>query len=167
MQGDITKSFGYWGDTNKTYQVGKEFRIRQADMLMKNFANNWIAGGGLGSFDSSWEGYDDWLPRPYLVESEWLNLLSKLGVIGISLWFAAFFCLFKSCINTARKAEQVNDSLFIYSLTAGFLSMTVGSFFQTCYSSILFHLYIMFLLLVLSATPKIVNYSRQLTSHLT
>jgi len=150
LQSDITKSFGYWKGT-EIFEGGMEYRIRQADMLLTRFDNNWVEGTGLGSFDPDYEGYADWQPRPYLYELEYLNLLAKLGVVGISLWLAAFFFLFVGCLRAVRKAVKPEHRGFVLGLTAGLVALMVGSFVQTGYSSVSFHLYIVLMLLVLSA----------------
>ena len=150
LQDDITKSFGYWEGT-ETFVGGFDFRIRQTNMLLAFFDKNWLVGAGLGAFDPTWEGYEEWLPRPYLVELEYLNLLAKLGLIGISLWIAAFVFLFSGCIRTARRALNMQHKGFIFGLTAGLFALMVESILQTGYSSVLFNLYIVLMLLVLAA----------------
>ncbi len=151
LQGDITKSFGYWEASDETFAPGLEYRVRQVDALLTMFGNNWLAGAGLGSFDPTYEGYQDWLPRPYLVELEYLNLLAKLGVVGISLWIAAFFFLFVGCIRAGRRAAKPEYRGFVLGLTAGLGALMIASIVQTGYSSVYFHLYIVLILLVLSA----------------
>lgn len=155
LQGDIAKSFGYWQGTS-SYDFGVEFRIRQIDMLLTMFDKNWLFGAGLGAFDPTWEGYEDGLLRPYLVEMEYFNLLAKLGIIGISLWIGAFIFLFAGCIRTARQASIAEHRGLILGLTTGLVAMMAASFVQTFYSAALFHMYVVLVLLVLAAarTPR-------------
>lgn len=150
MQGDIAKSFGYWGENDESYTTGLDYRSRQANMLLVMFKENWLAGAGLGSYDPTFEGYEEWLPRPYLVELEFNNLLAKLGVVGFSLWIGAFISLIIGCIRSARRSIILRHRMFIYSLTAGLISLMVQSAVQTGYSSISFHLFVVFMLFSLS-----------------
>lgn len=150
IQSDLSKSFGYWGEDNENYVRGKEFRERQSDMLLRNFFEHWLVGGGLGGYDATWEGHEEWLPRPYLVEVEYLNLLAKLGIIGCALWLAAFFYLFRGCLRAAQRAPTLDAKMFLYAATAGLASLMIGSAFQTLYSSVVFHLYVAFLILITS-----------------
>ncbi len=149
LQGDITKSFGYWQKSD--ISPGLEYRIRQSDMLLKRFADNWQTGTGLGSFDTTYEGNADWLPRPYLYELEYHNLLAKLGIIGISFWLIAFFFLFIGCIRAVRRAIKPEHRGFAIGMMAGLISLMLGSIVQTTYSSVYFHLYVVLVLLTLSA----------------
>ena len=150
MQDDITKSFGYWGENDDTFTRGLDYRLRQANMLRVMFKENWFAGAGLGSYDPTFEGYEEWLPRPYLVELEFNNLLAKLGVVGFSLWIGAFISLIIGSIRSAKRSITLSHRMFIYSLAAGLISLLAQSAVQTGYSSISFHLYVIFMLFSLS-----------------
>lgn len=154
MQDDITKSFGYWGEHNETYSFGMSYRLRQANRLLENFQDNWASGAGLGSYDSTSESYEEWLPRPYLAELEYNNLLAKLGIVGFSLWISAFMMLIIGSIKSARKSVILNHRMFVYSLIAGLISLMVQSIIQTGYSSLSFHLYVVFMLLSISLVNK-------------
>jgi len=161
LQGDITKSFGYWEESDPTFVGGLDYRSRQAAALLTRFGNNWLTGVGLGSYDPNYEGYADWLPRPYLAELEYLNLLAKLGVIGFSLWIAAFFSLLVACIRAVRQTVDPEHRGLVTGLTAGLVALMVASSVQTLYSSVNFHLYVVLVLLVLSALRAPQLQSRQ------
>ena len=140
-------------------------------MLLTIFKDNWITGTGLGDFDSEamldlgiWSrrirGYgpgpgdtvDDILkwPRPYISEMEYFNLLRKLGVVGFSMFVSAFGVLFLGCLRMCRRAATSEQRGFIVGLTAGLASLIVAGMTNAVYSSMYFHLYVVFVLLVLS-----------------
>jgi hypothetical protein len=150
MQGDILKIFGAW-DTD-LFRIGFEYRMRQINMLMNMFFEFPIFGAGLGAFDPLHEGYEESLARPYLVELEYLNLLAKLGTIGFGLIAAAFVFLLLDCLRRARRAPSSEVRFTILGFAAGLIALMVASITNTLYSSVLFHLYVVILLLVSSAS---------------
>lgn len=138
---------GDWKSDN--FLSGLEFRREQAGMLWEQFSENWLFGAGLGAFNSTYDFYAD-NPRPYLVELEFLNLFSKLGLIGMMGFFISFFCLIVGCINGIRRAACPDVRSFVAGLGCGLVAMIIASISNTGYSSIYFHLYIVVLLLTLS-----------------
>ena len=157
LQDDPAKAFGRWSEELPGIADDLSYRWRQADMLITRFTDNWLVGTGLGYFDETSEFVLAYGPRPYLLELEFLNLLSKLGIIGISFWITAFLFLFIACIRAVHRAVKREHRVFLLGLTAGLGSFMVGSMFQVLYSSMYFHLYIVLILLVLSALrdPKL------------
>lgn len=157
LQNDLTRAFGRWSENQPGVAGELTYRWRQADMLFTRFSDNWLVGTGLGYFDETSEFVLAYGPRPYLLELELPNLTSKLGIIGISLWTTAFLSLFVGCIRAVHRAAKPEHRIFLLGLTAGGVSFMVGSLFHVSYSSAYFHLYIVLILLVLSAlrAPKL------------
>ena len=158
LQDDFTKAFGRWSEKQPGVTGELTYRWRQANMIISRFDDNWLVGTGLGYFDETSEFVLAYGPRPYLLELELPNLMSKLGIIGISLWTTAFLSLFVGCIRAVNRVAKPEHRIFLLGLTAGLVSLMVGSIFHVSYSSAYFHLYVVLILLVLSAlrAPKLV-----------
>jgi hypothetical protein len=164
LQDDPAKAFGRWSEDLPGIADDLSLRWRQLDMLITRFGNNWLVGTGLGYFDETSEFVLAYGPRPYLLELELVNLMSKLGIIGISLWVTAFLSLFVGCIRAVRRAAKPEHRVFLLGLTAGLVSLMVGSIFHVNYSSAYFHLYVVMIILVLSAlrAPKLARFHSNL-----
>lgn len=158
MQGDVTKAFGRWEEADR--KVGVEYRLGQTDHLLSVFKENWIAGAGLGYYDPEYEGHADWLPRPYLLELEYLNLLAKLGLVGFGMLAAAFMCLLTACIGMGRRTGNPEHRALIAGLSAGLVALMVASITNTGYSSAYFHAYVALILLSLSALRYLARHAR-------
>ena len=154
---NLMMAFGRWSEYKAGTKADLTVRWRQANMLLTRFDNNWLVGTGLGYFDETSEFVLAYGPRPYLLELELPNLTSKLGVIGISLWTTGFLSLFVGCIRAVHRAAKPEHRIFLLGLTAGLVALMVGSLFHVNYSSAYFHLYVVLILLVLSAlrAPKL------------
>ena len=147
-QGDIFKTFGSWD--SDIYHAGYQYRVRQMGMLMERFFEYPLAGTGLGTYNISYEGYEEGLFRPYLQELEYVNLLAKLGVLGFGMLIFAFGFLFFECLRTAIQMKASEEKGLIVGLTAGLVGLMISTATNTLYSSILFHFYIVIILLSLS-----------------
>jgi hypothetical protein len=152
VQGDLTKTFGYW--SFEDFQAGLDYRSRQFDFLFEGFRSHWLLGTGLGWFDPRYEGFADFLTRPYLQELEYMNLLTKLGLVGFSLLLLSFVCLFYECLLTRRMAATPQHRAMVEGFSAGLVSMLTASISNTGYSMMLFHVYVVLLLLVLGAVRR-------------
>ncbi len=151
-RGDFQTAFGRWTTDDMT--VGSDYRLRQVNSLMEMFKKSPLVGVGLGAFDPSYEGHADWLSRPYLVEMEFVNLLAKCGILGCAFIAAAFAALIGACWIKAVRSPVPDERGLMAGLAAGLIALLVESSVQTMYSSILFHLYVVFVLLSLSATYR-------------
>jgi len=171
LHGDVKKVFQY-GQGVEYFRLGSAYRLKQIDMHLTIFEDNWITGAGLGHYDHEamrrlivWSrrsrGFGPhpiadsgdviltW-PRPYISEMEYFNLLKKLGVVGFSMFVSAFGVLFLGCLRMCRRAATSEQRGFIVGLTAGLASLLVSGMTNAIYSSMYFHLYVVFVLLVLS-----------------
>lgn len=158
LQNNLTRAFGRWSDKQPGVKGELSLRWRQGIMLLTRLDDNLLVGTGLGYFDETSEFILAYGPRPYLLELELPNLMSKLGIIGISIWITAFLSLFAGCIRAVHRAAKPEHRIFLLGLTAGLVALMVGSIFHVNYSSAYFHLYVVLILLVLSAlrAPKLV-----------
>lgn len=159
-RGDVLTAFGYWWGTEQ-FSVGLDFRVDQFRMLMNMFAKNPVFGVGLGAYDPTWEGFELWLPRPYIVELEFVNLLAKLGVIGFFVFSIVIFALFYSCYRVARKARTAEHKALATGVGSGLLALTVASFTNSIYSSVYYHLYLIMTLVVISHIPFLETKARR------
>jgi hypothetical protein len=158
LYNDISIAFGDWFSSSSI--AGFNYRSMQVVSLLNMFFDNPIAGNGLGSYDPNWVGYRDWLPRPYLVELELINSMAKLGVIGFGLLVFSFYLLISRCIRIAKYSIHPQYRNLITGMAAGLISLLMQSTVQTLYSSVMFHLYVVSLLLVLGGVNKMGTVSK-------
>lgn len=151
---DVLRVFGFW---DRGPGSGLDYRAKQAKVLMSTFRENWLMGTGSGSFDTTSEWTSTQAPsgeltsRPYLSELELLNMLTRLGVIAFGLLLAAFVILFRECTRMARHASSRSQRRLVLGLAAGMVALLAVALTSSAYSSLFFHLYIVIILLVLSA----------------
>jgi O-antigen ligase len=146
---DATVAFGKW--KGEQIEAGMTVRLEQAEILMKLFKNSPLAGVGLGGYDPDYERFSEELRRPYLQELEYHNLLAKLGIVGAALLVCAFGFLFYGCWRGIRRTSSPEKLGLIAGLMAGLVALLVASATNPVFSSLYFHLYVVMLLLALSA----------------
>jgi hypothetical protein len=134
-----SQAAGFWGDT---LQEGAQFRMRQFDFLLSEFAGSPLWGKGFGLVLKDFEGFEAWLPKPYLQELEWINFLAKTGIVGIAALLSAFAFLLGWMKDVSGKAKTREQSAIVQGLACGLVAILAASFFNTLISSLIFHLYV-------------------------
>jgi len=144
---DPTASFGRW--KGEQFEGSLSVRVSQQEGFLKIFTDNPIFGIGLGGVYI--ERFNPDIRRPYLQELEYHNLLAKLGIVGSILMMSAFGFLLKECWYCIRRAPTRDKSGMIAGLLAGLVALLVSGITNPVFSSVYFHLYVVILLLSLSA----------------
>lgn len=137
--------------TTDSLSAGWSYRVEQFDFLMSAFRRHWIVGNGLGWFDPNSGFYPVWAARPYLVELEYPNLLVKLGVGGFAALACGFASLLFACAKSALQARSAELRGLMAGWTGGLVAMLIVSASNPVYSSLYFHLFVVVVLLTLSA----------------
>ncbi len=145
----VVAAFTYLSNQD-LWSGGIEYRLRQINNLYLRFTDSPWIGWGFGSFDTFYEGFRDWHIRPYLIELEYLNLLTKLGVFGTSIFLGCFVLLFYLVFLSAKKIQKFEDKLVLLGMGAGLLSLMIASATNVLYSSLTFHAFCMLTLLLMN-----------------
>jgi hypothetical protein len=146
FRGGPRSAFGTWNGMG--FGAGLGYRARQVQSLMAMFAHHPVFGAGLGAFDPHYEGYAAWLPRPYIVELEFVNLLAKLGIVGFTLFVLSYLVLIARGFSLVWTTANPGQRSTVIGLTCGLVALMVASMTNTVYSSIQFHLYQLMVLAV-------------------
>jgi len=150
---DAAVAFGAWSGTS-TFDEGLQYRKDQLAMLMRMFDRNPLFGSGLGAFDPAYEGYEPWLPRPYIVELEYVNLVVKLGPIVGMILFLNFVLLTWHLGRLIRVARATDSATVIAGATGGMVALVLAGGTNSIYSSVYFHIYVVLLLAAASSVKQ-------------
>ena len=130
-------AFFYGGEV---YEHGLNYRLVQLDVILDRLSNSPLWGVGFGYFTA---GYLDYylLAKPYLLELDILNFISKIGLIGLIIYVFAYLKLYQliKAIND-YSVQKVAIALFL-----GMLGVIVYSLGQTAHQSYFFWIFFAFL----------------------
>ena len=133
--GDVG-SFFYGG---QAYEDGMSYRLIQLEVLLSRLIESPFIGVGFGHFTV---GYLDYyrLAKPYLLELDILNFISKIGLIGLFFYGLAyvqlFFLIKKISDDSVRR---LSTSLFI-----SLIALMIYSLGQTAHQAVTYWIFLAF-----------------------
>jgi len=132
--------------TRRDLTNGSDLRARQARNLLTEFTDAPIFGSGLGYKNPllARPGIPLEVPRPYLVELSYLNLLAKLGLVGFSLLAVGMALILRYLHQAARTAI---DSQTMAAMYASTVYLLLTSLLNPTFESVYLHLFIAIALL--------------------
>jgi phosphatidylserine synthase len=117
----------------EVYEGGVDYRLDQLKIILIRFQQFPILGVGFGYFTPGYLTYE-FLPKPYLLELDLLNFISKIGFLFFIIYILSYLFIYKliNKINDKLKKETYL-SFFI-----GLLSLLLYSIGQTLHQSYLY-----------------------------
>ena len=117
----------------EVYEGGVDYRLDQLKIILIRFQQFPILGVGFGYFTPGYLTYE-FLPKPYLLELDLLNFISKIGFLIFIIYILSYLFIYKliNRINDKLKKETYL-SFFI-----GLLSLLLYSIGQTLHQSYLY-----------------------------
>ncbi len=121
------------------------FRAEQFAEISQRLSNNLWFGTGFGYTNPDYLDYY-LLSKPYLLELDFLNFMSKVGLIGIFLYFIFLLII----IYLAKFRVTIKNKHIVMTLVISLISILLYSFSQTFISSYLYPLLVGCILAVIS-----------------
>lgn len=120
---------------------GSSLRGRQMRNLLREWAEGPFFGSGLGyrNPDLARVGVPLEVPRPYLVELSYLNLLAKMGLVGFGLLVAGLVIVLRELYRCTRRCGGDRESTALFAST---LYLLLTSVFNPTFESVYLHLFI-------------------------
>ncbi len=123
----------------EVFEEGMAYRLVQLDIIINRLINSPFLGVGFGYFNTEYLTYG-LLAKPYQLELDILNFISKIGAIGTFFYGLAYFLLFRLIDKiTDEDIKRISKSLFI-SLIA-FMIYSLG---QTAHQGVTYWIYLAF-----------------------
>lgn len=133
----LVSSFLYGGDV---YEGGMSYRLEQLQVLIERFQSSPFLGVGFGYFTPGYETYGD-LSKPYLLELDILNFISKIGMIATLFYTCAYLWIFY----LIKKISDIYVRKISLALFYALLSLLIYSLGQTGHQSYIYWTYLSFL----------------------
>jgi len=134
----------------KNYEDGMDYRSNQFNILLQRFKTYPITGVGFGAVTKGYETYEE-LSKPYQLELDLINFLTKIGILISILYFFSYYLLHK-LIN------KIHDKMirkFYYSFEIGLISLLIYSLGQTAHQGYIYWvIYTLFYSLLLIEIKK-------------
>ena len=129
-------SFFYGG---QAYEDGMSYRLIQLEVLLNRLIESPLIGVGFGYFTV---GYLDYylLAKPYLLELDILNFISKIGLIGLFFYLLAYVQLFF----LIRKISDVDVRRLSASLFVSLIAIMIYSLGQTAHQAVTYWIFLAF-----------------------
>lgn len=160
-QHSLNTIFGRWSGEGTSFEGGYDYRVYQAETLVKQIQAHYITGNGLGSYlGFGYEGYDESLSKPYILELDFLNYVMKLGVVGSLILWGAFAYIIILGVKVSRRAKTATNKALLIAGSACVLSMLIANLFNAMYSSVMFHMFVVLYLLTIIAVDSDTEDSR-------
>jgi hypothetical protein len=129
--------FIYGGDI---YEEGLSYRIEQFEVIMNRIFTSPLLGVGFGYFTPGYLTYGE-APKPYLLELDILNFISKIGLIGLFVYALAYIWIYILILSIPDKNMQsIYKALFW-----GLMALIVYSLGQTGHQSYIYWVILAFL----------------------
>jgi hypothetical protein len=144
----------------KLFEDGLDYRLTQLDVIINRLVESPLLGVGFGHYTPGYLTYGE-LSKPYLLELDILNFISKIGLIMTFFYVMAYVLLFRLIRSISdNNVRRLAKSLFV-SLIALLIYSTGQSFHQAyAYWSVLAFIY-GFVVSHLRVQNKSVEYSKK------
>ena len=136
--GDLGK-FGEVINGSKEFSAGMDYRLVQLDVLIDRFIEFPLFGVGFGYYTPGYSTYG-LLAKPYLLELDIFNFISKIGAIGAVFYGLAYLLLFRLIMTIADdNVRRLSTSMFI-----SLIALLVYSLGQTAHQSVTYWIFLGF-----------------------
>ncbi len=126
----------YSGDL---YQAGMAYRKEQFDVIFDRLLESPFLGVGFGYFTPGYLTYGE-LAKPYQLELDILNFISKIGLIGTLAYGLSYIGLFRLIIKIADGEVRRTGTALFWAL----LALVIYSTGQTMHQSYIYWVYFAF-----------------------
>jgi hypothetical protein len=117
----------------EVYEGGVDYRLEQLKIILIRFQHFPFLGVGFGYFTPGYLTYE-FLPKPYLLELDLLNFISKIGFLFFMIYILSYLFIYK-LIN--RINDKIKKETYL-SFFIGLLSLLLYSIGQTLHQSYLY-----------------------------
>ena len=107
-----------------------EFRQNQFNEIINRLMSNPILGKGFGYYNPNYSTYSE-NTKPYLLEIDLLNFLSKIGIPMFLIYILSYFLFYFYII----KVKNINQKLYFKLYFWALISLLIYSLGQTAHSS--------------------------------
>jgi hypothetical protein len=138
MDWQLSKLFGFFYG-GEIYQGGWSHRMIQLGIILDRLQEHPFLGVGFGYYTP---GYDDYglLGKPYLLELDIQNFISKIGLIATFVYTLAYIKLYRLILKLADdEVRRMGIALFLALLT-----LVIYGFGQTMHQSYIYWTYLAF-----------------------
>lgn len=129
-------SFFYGGDA---YEEGLSYRLIQLEVISNRLIESPIFGKGFGHFTPGYLTYD-LLAKPYLLELDILNFISKIGIAGTLVYGFAYIQIFQ----LIKKISNVDVRRLATALFISLIALMIYSLGQTTHQSVNYWIFLAF-----------------------
>ena len=112
------------------YQGGLSYRVEQFEVILDRIVTSPLFGVGFGYFTPGYSGYAE-LSKPYLLELDILNFISKIGLIGFVVYVLAYVRIYKLISMILDKNLQMTYKSLFWAL----MGLIIYSLGQTAHQS--------------------------------
>ena len=129
--------FIYGGDV---YEDGLSYRVDQFEIIMDRIVTSPLLGVGFGYFTPGYLTYED-LAKPYLLELDFFNFISKIGLILFFVYVCAYIWIYKLIsLILDNNVQMIYKSLFW-----ALIGLVIYSLGQTAHQSYVYWVVFAFL----------------------
>jgi len=129
-------NFMYGGDT---YQAGMDYRLIQLGLLLNRLIESPMLGVGFGYYNEGYLTYGQ-LAKPYLLELDFLNFISKIGLLGSFFYALGYFLLFR----LVKLIENKDIRRLATSLFVSLIALIIYSTGQTAHQAVFYWILLAF-----------------------
>lgn len=123
----------------EVYQDGLQYRLVQFDIILKRLIEFPLFGVGFGYYTPGYLTYG-LLAKPYLLELDILNFISKIGLVGGVFYGVAYLLLFRLIMSIADdNVRGLSKALFV-----SLIALMIYSLGQTAHQGISYWIFLAF-----------------------
>lgn len=137
--GESASDIGEFLYGGETYEDGLSYRLVQLDVILNRLIENPFFGVGFGYFTPGYLDYG-FYAKPYLLELDILNFISKVGIVGTLVYGLAYINMFQ----LIRKISNIEIRRLATALFISLIALMVYSVGQTTHQGVNYWIFLAF-----------------------